>query len=208
MAERIRDEEGAYLPYQYYNQANPMAHYRTTGPEIWRQTDGTVTHWVAGVGTGGTISGVGRYLKEQNPAIRVIGVDPVGSVYRYYYEHRELPPPEQIKHYLIDGIGEDFMPETVWWDYIDERGDDRRQERLPRAFELARTEAICPARRAAGDRRRAPDRARARRREPGRHPDSRLRRALPVEAQPRVVERARPDLMRRCRFNSSATRPR
>ena len=92
VAERLRDEEGAYLPYQYYNQANPMAHYRTTGPEIWRQTDGTVTHWVAGMGTGGTISGVGRFLKEQNPAIRVIGIDPVGSVYRYYHEHRELPP--------------------------------------------------------------------------------------------------------------------
>src|SRR5436309_10295430 len=77
VAERIRDEEGAYLSYQYYNPANPEAHYRTTGPEIWRQTDGKVTHWVCGVGTGGTISDVARYLKEQNPAIRVIGVDTI-----------------------------------------------------------------------------------------------------------------------------------
>jgi len=83
VAERIRDEQGAYLPYQYYNQANPMAHYRGTGPEIWRQTDGRITHWVAGMGTGGTISGVGRYLKEQNPEIKVIGVDPIGSVYKH-----------------------------------------------------------------------------------------------------------------------------
>ena len=119
-AERISREDGAYLPFQYYNQANPTAHYRTTGPEIWRQTDGKVTHWVAGVGTGGTISGVAKYLKEQNPEIRVIGADPVGSVYRYYWEKGELPPQEEIKSYLIDGVGEDFMPETVWWDFIDE----------------------------------------------------------------------------------------
>jgi cystathionine beta-synthase len=117
-----------------------MAHYRTTGPEIWRQTDGTVTHYVAGMGTGGTISGAGRFLKEKNPAVRVIGIDPVGSVYRYYFEHRELPPPEMIKHYLIDGVGEDFMPETVWWDTIDDvvTIDDKSAYRC--AFELARKE--------------------------------------------------------------------
>ncbi|HEY8020794.1 MAG TPA: cysteine synthase family protein [Thermoanaerobaculia bacterium] len=142
VAERIRDEEGAYLPYQYYNQANPEAHYRTTGPEIWRQTDGRVTHWVAGVGTGGTISGAGRYLKERNPEIRVIGVDTIGSVYGYYKEHGKLPPPEQIHQYLIDGIGEDFMPKTVWWDAIDEivKVDDRTAYRA--VFELARKESI------------------------------------------------------------------
>jgi cystathionine beta-synthase len=118
-AERIRDEQGAYLPYQYYNQANPEAHYRSTGPEIWRQTDGKITHWVVGVGTGGTISGAAKYLKEQNPDVQVIGVDTVGSVYKYYFEHRELPPADQIHQYLIDGIGEDFLPSCVWWDYID-----------------------------------------------------------------------------------------
>jgi cystathionine beta-synthase len=120
VAARIEEEEGAFRPNQYYNQANPEAHYRTTGPEIWRQTDGKVTHWVTGVGTGGTISGVAKYLKEQNPAIQVIGIDTVGSVYTHYVKHREMPPAEQIHQYLIDGIGEDFMPTTVWWDYIDD----------------------------------------------------------------------------------------
>jgi cystathionine beta-synthase len=141
-AERIRDEEGAYLPYQYYNQANPEAHYRSTGPEIWRQTDGKVTHWVCGVGTGGTISGTAKYLKEQNPDVRVIGVDTVGSVYAYYIKHRELPPAEQIHQYLIDGIGEDFMPTAVWWDYIDEfvTIDDKTAYRA--TMELARRESI------------------------------------------------------------------
>ncbi|MDX1502637.1 MAG: cysteine synthase family protein, partial [Thermoanaerobaculia bacterium] len=142
VAERIRDEQGAFLPYQYYNQANPMAHYRTTGPEIWRQTGGRITHWVAGVGTGGTISGVAKYLKEQNPEIRVIGVDPIGSVYKHYKEHGELPPEEQIHQYLIDGIGEDLLPESVWMDQIDEviQVDDKTAYRA--VFELARKEAI------------------------------------------------------------------
>jgi cystathionine beta-synthase len=142
VAERIRDEEGAFLPYQYYNQANPEAHYRTTGPEIWRQTDGRVTHWVSGVGTGGTISGAAKYLKEQNPRVHVVGVDTVGSVYAYYHQHRELPPADQIHQYLIDGIGEDFMPSTVWWDYIDEivTVDDKSAYRA--TMELARRESI------------------------------------------------------------------
>ncbi len=141
-AERIRDEDGAFLPYQYYNQANPWAHYHSTGPEIWRQTDGKITHWVAGVGTGGTISGTGKYLKEQNPDIRVIGVDPVGSVYQYYKENGELPPADQIHQYLIDGIGEDLLPASVWMDTIDEfvKVDDKSA--YDAVFELARTEAI------------------------------------------------------------------
>jgi cystathionine beta-synthase len=142
VAERYRDERGAYLPYQYYNQANPQAHYDTTGPEIWRQTDGKITHWVVGVGTGGTISGVAKYLKEKNPRVRVVGVDTVGSVYAHYHGHREMPPPEKIHGYLIDGIGEDFMPGTVWWDYIDEivTVDDRSAYAATMA--LARQEAI------------------------------------------------------------------
>lgn len=142
VAERIRDERGAFLPYQYYNQANPQAHYETTGPEIWRQTDGRVTHWVAGVGTGGTISGVAKYLKEQNPEIRAVGVDPIGSIYTYYKEHGELPPEEQIHQYLIDGIGEDFLPDSCWIDQIDEviQVDDKTA--YGAVLELARGEAI------------------------------------------------------------------
>jgi cystathionine beta-synthase len=142
VAERLRDEEGAYLPYQYYNPANPEAHYRSTGPEVWRQTDGKVTHWVVGVGTGGTISGTAKYLKEKNPDVQVIGVDTVGSVYAYYFEHRELPPEDQIHQYLIDGIGEDFMPSSVWWDYIDGivTIDDKTAYRA--TLELAKKESI------------------------------------------------------------------
>lgn len=127
VAERMRDEEGAYLPYQYYNPANPQAHVESTGPEIWQQTDGTITHFVAGIGTGGTISGVGRYLHQQNQDVRIVGVDTEGSVYDFYKDHGELPPADQIHQYLIDGIGEDFLPETVWWDEVDDVvtvGDD------------------------------------------------------------------------------------
>jgi cystathionine beta-synthase len=142
VSERIRDEQGAYLPYQYYNQANPESHYRSTGPEIWRQTEGKVTHWVCGVGTGGTISGVARYLKEQNPEVRVIGVDTVGSVYAYYFEHRQLPPAAQIHQYLIDGIGEDFMPATVWWDYLDGIVTVDYRSAYQATLELARKEGI------------------------------------------------------------------
>lgn len=141
-AERIRDEQGAFLPYQYYNQANPQAHYRTTGPEIWRQTDGRITHWVAGIGTGGTISGVAKYLKELNPDVQVIGVDPIGSIYHYYKEHGELPPDEEIHQYLIDGIGEDLLPDSVWLDTVDKviKVDDKSA--YDAVFELARTEGI------------------------------------------------------------------
>jgi cystathionine beta-synthase len=141
-AERIRDEQGAYLPYQYYNQANPEAHYRSTGPEIWRQTDGKITHWVVGVGTGGTISGTAKYLKEQNPDVQVIGVDTVGSIYKYYFEHRELPPADQIHQYLIDGIGEDFLPSCVWWDYIDGIVTVDDKSAYDAARELVRHESI------------------------------------------------------------------
>ena len=93
---------GAFKPDQYRNPANPAAHYASTGPEIWRQTAGRVTYFVAGIGTGGTISGVGRYLKEQSPAIQIVGVDPEGSVFSG----------GKGRPYLVEGIGEDFWPET------------------------------------------------------------------------------------------------
>lgn len=102
VSDRLASQPGAWKPDQYSNPANPASHYATTGPEIWAQTEGRVTHFVAGVGTGGTISGVGRYLKDQNPDVQVIGADPVGSVYSG----------GTGRPYLVEGVGEDFWPET------------------------------------------------------------------------------------------------
>ncbi|MCW2712474.1 MAG: cystathionine beta-synthase [Marmoricola sp.] len=98
----MRETEGAWKPDQYSNPNNPLSHYEQTGPEIWEQTDGKLTHFVTGMGTGGTISGVGRYLKEQNPDVQVIGADPAGSVYSG----------GSGRPYLVEGVGEDFWPAT------------------------------------------------------------------------------------------------
>jgi cystathionine beta-synthase len=106
VADRLAKElPGAYRPDQYSNPANPQAQYDTTGPEIWRQTDGGVRVYVAGLGTGGTICGAGKYLKEQNPEVLVVGVDPEGSIYT-------APSEQDVRSYLIEGVGEDFWPET------------------------------------------------------------------------------------------------
>jgi cystathionine beta-synthase len=105
VADRLTEEiPGAFQPNQYKNQANPEAHYRTTGPELWRQSGGQITHLVVGVGTGGTVTGVGRYLREQKPDIQIIGADPVGSIYS--------GGEDGVKPYLVEGVGEDFWPET------------------------------------------------------------------------------------------------
>ncbi|MDX6725491.1 MAG: cystathionine beta-synthase [Baekduia sp.] len=103
---------GAYKPNQYFNMANPQAHYDSTGPEIWEQSGGRVTHLVAGVGTGGTISGIGRYLKERNPDIQIIGADPVGSIY-------SAASGDEVKGYFVEGVGEDFWPATFDRDIVD-----------------------------------------------------------------------------------------
>jgi cystathionine beta-synthase len=102
VSDRLSKEPGAWKPDQYSNPNNPRSHYETTGPEIWRQTEGRITHFVCGMGTGGTISGAGRYLKEQRPDIQVIGADPAGSVYSG----------GTGRPYLVEGVGEDFWPET------------------------------------------------------------------------------------------------
>jgi cystathionine beta-synthase len=103
VADRLTSEiPGAFQPNQYANPANPQTHYDTTGPELWRQSGGAITHLVVGVGTGGTITGTGKFLKEQNPAIEVIGADPVGSIYSN----------EEVHPYLVEGVGEDFWPAT------------------------------------------------------------------------------------------------
>ena len=103
VSDRLVDEtEGAWKPNQYANMFNPLSHYEQTGPEIWEQTDGRITHFVTGMGTGGTISGVGRYLKEKNPDVLIVGADPAGSVYSG----------GTGRPYLVEGVGEDFWPET------------------------------------------------------------------------------------------------
>jgi cystathionine beta-synthase len=110
VADRLTEEiPGAFQPNQYFNQANPEAHYHATGPEIWRQTAGRITHFVAGVGTGGTITGAGRFLKERNSDIEVIGADPVGSIYAG----------GEVKPYLVEGVGEDFWPESFDPEVVD-----------------------------------------------------------------------------------------
>lgn len=98
----VRETPNAWKPNQYSNPNNPASHYAQTGPEIWRQTEGKITHFVAGMGTGGTISGVGRYLKEQNPEVQIVGADPAGSVYSG----------GTGRPYLVEGVGEDFWPDT------------------------------------------------------------------------------------------------
>ena len=117
VAERIVQETpNSFMPNQYFNQSNPEAHYRTTGPEIWTQTAGKIDVLVATMGTGGTISGTGRYLKEKNPKIKIIGVDPEGSM----YHHEFYGTKGEIHSYRVEGIGEDFLPSTLNLKIVDE----------------------------------------------------------------------------------------
>lgn len=118
VAKRIAEKTpNSYLINQYHNEKNVEAHYKTTGPEIWEQTDGKVNYVVIGAGTGGTISGVGKFLKEKNPEIKVIGVDPIGSVYCDYFKYKRLIEP---KVYLVEGIGMEMLCETMKFEYIDD----------------------------------------------------------------------------------------
>jgi cystathionine beta-synthase len=110
------DNSNALFMYQYSNPANPEIHYKTTGPELWRDTDGKITHFVSGIGTGGTISGTGRFLKEKNPAVQVIGADPHGSVFKAFKETGSIP---EGNPYLVEGIGQDYIPDNVDFRYID-----------------------------------------------------------------------------------------
>lgn len=117
-ARRIATEtQNSFYPDQYSNPANPEAHYRTTGPEVWEQTDGKITHFVAGLGTGGTISGTGRFLKEKDPSIRIIGADPYGSIFKTYKETGKLI---EATPYLVEGIGQEIVPPNVHIKYVDE----------------------------------------------------------------------------------------
>jgi cystathionine beta-synthase len=130
VADRLtREVPNAFQPNQYFNPMNPRTHYETTGPEIWEQTGGQVTHFVAGVGTGGTISGVAKYLKERNPAIQVIGADPEGSIYTQ---------PDNMHTYKVEGVGEDFWPGTFdptlvdAWSKVSDRDSFLAARRLTR----------------------------------------------------------------------------
>lgn len=118
VAVRLNKEiPNSYFPNQYDNPSNPDAHYRTTGPEIWEQSEGKVTHFVCGIGTGGTIVGVAKFLKEKNPLIRVIGVDPEGSIYAEYFKTGKIP---ESHPYKVEGIGQDSMPKIMDFTNIDQ----------------------------------------------------------------------------------------
>ncbi|GJQ64629.1 MAG: cystathionine beta-synthase [Melioribacteraceae bacterium] len=140
IARRLNEEiPDSFFAYQYSNPSNPEAHYLTTGPELWEQTGGKITHFVSGIGTGGTISGTGKYLKEKNSDIKIIGADPYGSIYKPLKDRGEM-----IKGtpYLIEGVGQDCLPENVDFDYIDEVINVTDAESIAAAKNLTKYESI------------------------------------------------------------------
>ncbi|UCG86772.1 MAG: cysteine synthase family protein [Gemmatimonadota bacterium] len=140
VAKRLAAEHSnAFLLNQYHNKDNIEAHYATTGPEIWRQTRGRIDVFVAGIGTGGTMSGAARYLKEQNPAIRVVAVDVEGSVYYGYFKNKQLP---EAHPYLVEGIGDDMLCGALDFSVIDEMYQVDDETSFLAGRELARKEGI------------------------------------------------------------------
>jgi len=139
-AKRIASETpGSFYPDQYSHPANPAAHYKTTGPEIWRDTEGKITHFVSSIGTGGTISGTARYLKEMNPAIKVIGADPYGSIFKTYKESGHVPEPTP---YLVEGIGQALPTVNADLAIVDEIINITDRESFEMARQLSRREGI------------------------------------------------------------------
>jgi cystathionine beta-synthase len=134
-----REIPNSYYPNQYENPMNPAAHYDTTGPEIWEETDGKITHFVCGMGTGGTISGVGRYLKEKNPEVKVIGVDPIGSL---YYEFFKTGKVGKAATYVVEGIGEDIFPSTMDFKVLDDIEQINDEECFVVARRMVKQEGI------------------------------------------------------------------
>jgi len=134
-----REIPNSYYPNQYENPNNPEAHYHTSGPEIWKDTEGKITHFVCGLGTGGTATGVGRFLKEQNPAIKIIGVDPLGSLYHEYFKTRNIGTAHP---YVVEGIGEDILPSTMDFSVLDDVLQVDDEECFLWARRLAKREGI------------------------------------------------------------------
>jgi cystathionine beta-synthase len=139
-AQRIAAETpNSFYPDQYSHPANPLAHYQTTGPEIWEQTEGQITHFVSGIGTGGTISGTGRFLKEKNSNIKVIGADPYGSIFKTFKETGRVI---EATPYLVEGIGQQTLPDNVHIKYVDEVINITDRESFELSRQLGRMEGI------------------------------------------------------------------
>jgi cystathionine beta-synthase len=142
VAKRLSEEiEGSIYINQYFNELNTEAHYLTTGPEIWNQTVGKITHLIASSGTGGTISGIGRYLKEQNKDVQIIGVDAYGSVLKKFHETHEFDPNE-IYPYRIEGLGKNLIPSATDFDVIDHFEKVTDEESAHTAREIAKKEGL------------------------------------------------------------------
>ena len=142
VAKRLHNEiKGSVYINQYFNELNTDAHFRTTGPEIWEQTAGLITHLVAASGTGGTISGIGRYLKSKNPNIKIIGVDAYGSVLKKFHETSEFDENE-IYPYRIEGLGKNLIPSTTHFEYIDHFEKVTDEESALAAREITKKEGI------------------------------------------------------------------
>jgi cystathionine beta-synthase len=134
-----REIPNSFYPNQYDNPTNPEAHYQTTGPEIWEDTEGKITHFVCGMGTGGTISGVGKFLKEKNPNVKIIGVDPEGSL---YYDFHKTGKIAKARTYVVEGIGEDFFPTTMDMKILDDCLQVNDEECFVVARRLAKMEGL------------------------------------------------------------------
>lgn len=136
----VAETPNSILADQYNNPKNPEAHYLTTGPEIWKQTNGQIDTFVCSIGTGGTITGIGKFLKEKRPDVKVVGVDPVGSVFTEYFRTGSYP--HVIKTYLVEGIGQDYIPNTLGFQYIDDVVQIGDKESFHTARRFTRTTGI------------------------------------------------------------------